>query len=654
MPTQRLSAAPSFCPDSANRFSGNVISTEGADSSIVRHAVKRLSHFAFALVFVLLVLHSGAQQKVDVTTNHNDLARTGANTHETVLTPAKVSAKTFGLLAKFPVDDQVYSQPLVVTDVKLKDASFGTSTHDLVFITTVNNSVYAFDANSTDSTAKPIWHVNFGAPANLYDADFGCLDINGNMGIIGTPVIDKPHNALYVVSLTRVGDKFTQRLHALDLTSGTDLPNSPVTITAPAFDPLLQNQRPALLLTNHTVYVGYASHCDKEPYHGFLLGYDARTLRQTAILNTSPKGSEASIWQSGQAPAVDATGNIYVVTGNGTWNGVTDFSESFMKLSPALKLLDWFTPTNHRELDAKDNDLDSSGATLIPGTNLVVGGGKEGVLYTLDTRHMGHLGDQHAIQHFQATGSHLHSVVFWKSEKNGDLLYIWGQRDKERVYKIADGKVGETPIITRPESNEGHPGAMLSLSADAGKDGILWAAIHASGDSWHETRPGILHAYDADDINRELWNSWENRDRDDCDGYSKMAPPTIANGKVFLASFGKENIGTGGLCVYGLLPNGDAPQPPSKIVSQIKGGSVALSWPAYSGSTTFSIAASDKSTGPFHTIAAGLTTPTYAGIQAPIGISYYTVSATNSHGDGPPSNPVTVKIEKPTAKGRMH
>jgi hypothetical protein len=653
MPIQRRSAAPNSRPTSSSK---NVISTEASDGTIVCRAVERAPHLAFALVFALIALSAAAsaQQKVDVTTSHNDLARTGANTQETVLTPATVNATNFGLLAKFPVDDQVYSQPLVVTDVKLKDASFGTGTHDLVFITTVNNSVYAFDANSTDSAAKPIWHVNFGAPANLYDADFGCLDINGSMGIIGTPVIDKPHNALYVVALTRVGSKFTQRLHALDLASGADLPNSPVTIAAPAFDPLLQNQRPALLLTNHTVYVGYASHCDKEPYHGFLVGYDARTLRQTAVLNTSPKGGQASIWQSGQAPAVDAAGNIYIVTGNGTWNGVTDFSESFMKLSPSLKLLDWFTPTNHRELDAKDNDLDSSGATLIPGTNLVVGGGKEGVLYTLDARHLGHLGDQHAIQHFQATGSHLHSVVFWESAKNGDLLYIWGQRDKERVYKITDGKVGETPIITRPESNEGHPGAMLSLSANGGHDGILWAAIHASGDSWHETRPGILHAYDADDINHELWNSWQNRDRDDCDGYSKMAPPTIANGKVFLASFGKENIGTGGLCIYGLLPGDKVPASPTNIASVIKGGSITLTWPANPVAITYSIASSDKPSGPFHTIAIGLTTPTYAGIQAPIGMSYYTVTASNSNGEGPPSNPIAIKIERPSAKGRMH
>lgn len=605
----------------------------------------------FALALAALCTH--AQGKVDVTTNHNDLARTGANTRETILTPANVNTAGFGLLAKFPVDDQVYSQPLLVTDVEVKDASFGTGTHDLVYITTVNNSVYAFDANDHSAT-KPVWHVNFGAPANLYDAKFGCLDINGSMGIIGTPVIDRKRGALYVVALTRSGKGFTQRLHALDLATGADLEHSPAVIAAPGFDALMQNQRPALLLANDTVYVGYASHCDKQPYHGYVLAYDAKTLEQTAVLNTSPTGEGASIWQSGQAPAADGDGNVYVVTGNGTWNGKTDFSESFMKLSPSLKLLDWFTPSNHVHLDEVDNDLDSSGATLIPGTNSVLGGGKEGVLYALDTRRLGHLGDEQAIQHFQATGSHLHSLVYWESAKHGGLLYIWGQRDKERVYKVSNGKVAETPFMMRPDANEGHPGAMLSLSANGAHNGILWAAIHASGDSWHETRPGILHAYDADDIEHELWNSWQNRGRDDCDGYSKMAPPTIANGQVYLASFGKQNIGTGGLCIYGLLPGGDAPAAPATISSNVHEGTVSLTWPAVAEARTYSVQTAPSATGPFRTLASGLTTAAYSGIQAPLGKSFYRVIASNRHGTGAASQPAIVTILEPSAMGRMH
>ena len=417
-----------------------------------------------------LVVPLLAFAQVDVLTQHNDGARTGANLRETILKPGNVDARHFGMLFKRVVDDQLYTQPLLATNVKV-----GGGWHDVVVVTTVNNSVYAFDANDAQATS-PLWHVNFGTPANLHDADFGCLDINGSMGIIGTPVINAEKNALYVVSLTKAGGTFVQRLHALDLATGADLPNSPVLIEAPGFDPLMQNQRPALLLSGGSVYIGYASHCDKEPYHGYILGYDAASLKQIGIFNSSPGGEGASIWQSGQAPAVDERGNIYVVTGNGSWNGTTQLSESFIRLDPQLHLLDWFTPTNHLQLDKDDNDLNSSGATLIPHTHLVVGGGKEGVLYLIDRDHFGHLGDENAVQHFQATGSHLHSIVYWKSARSGELLYLWGQRDKERVYRFDGGKLDETPFMTRPERNAA---ALKMLSSHHSRTRLLQVATHS-------------------------------------------------------------------------------------------------------------------------------------------------------------------------------
>jgi hypothetical protein len=573
--------------------------------------------------------------QVDVLTQHNDNSRTGANLRETVLTPANVNKASFGMLFKRVLDDQLYTQPLIVTGV---DVDGGT--RDLVYVTTVNNSVYAFDANDADAS-RPVWHVNFGTPANVDSTDFGCLDINGQMGIIGTPVIDKARGVLYVVALTRAGPVtgprtgFIQKLHALDLATGADLPESPVTITAPGFNALMQNQRPALLLANHMVYVGYSSHCDKEPYHGFLMAYDANALTQVSVLNTSPTGSEASIWQSGQGPAVDEDGNIYVVTGNGSWDGVQNFSESFLKLTPQLKLLDWFTPTNHFLLDKRDDDLDSSGATLIPGTHLVVGGGKEGVLYTLDTRNLGHLGDENALQHFHATKSHLHSLVYWESAKTGNLLYVWGQRDKAKVYKLDGDKVGEKPLMMRDVPNEGHPGAMLSLSANGNKDGILWAAIHATGDSWHESRPGVLHAYEADDIRYELWNSLELPARDDCGEYSKMAPPTIVNGKVYLASFGSENVGTGQLCVYGLLPEKDVPQlaSPSAVSATVVDKRLTLTWAAVPRAQVYRVFRKSTFEPEPKVIAMGLTTPAYSEPAPERGESMsYTVVAVAANG----------------------
>ncbi len=593
-------------------------------------------------------LAAAAHAQVSVTTQHNDNARTGANLAETTLTPANVSPAQFGMLFRHAVDDQLYTQPLVATGVHFADG-----VHDAVYVTTVANSVYAFDAND-GAAAAPLWHVNFGAPPNVHSAPFGCTDMNGNMGIIGTPVIDPAKHVLYVVAVTGANGQWTQRLHALDLATGADLPASPVRVETADFDPLMQNQRPALLLSQGQIYVSYASHCDKDPYHGFVMAYDAATLKQTAVFNTTPTGSEASIWQSGQGPAADAAGNIYVVSGNGSWDGKQNFSESFLKLTPDLKLTDWFTPTNHFILDQHDEDINSSGATLVPspkgtsGNLLVVGGGKEGVLYTIDAAHFGHLGDEHALGHFKATSSHLHSLVYWHSAAHGPLLYIWGQRDIARVYAVKDGRVEEKPLMTRTLANEGHPGAMLSLSANGDKDGILWAAIHATGDSWHESRPGILHAYAADDITHELWNSLEIPARDDCGNFSKMAPPTIANGKVYLPSFGTANTGSGQLCVYGLLPSAMAaavPGTPTSVKEEEREARILLSWTAVPGATSYRVlGAKSEGTGVggSQVLAAGLITPAYSEPAPGGGTGTYTVVAVNSAGVGVPATPLAV------------
>ena len=603
-----------------------------------------------ALLFAFLCITATcARAQVDVLTQHNDSARTGTNLRETVLTPENVNKAQFGMLFKRVLDDQLYTQPLIATNVQVDGGM-----HDIVYVTTVNNSVYAFDANDAEASS-PLWHVNFGTPANVHSADFGCLDINGQMGIIGTPVIDKARSVLYVVSLMRAGaitsphSGFIQRLHALDLATGADLSSSPVEIKAPGFNPLMQNQRPALALANGMVYVGYASHCDRDPYHGYLMAYDAQTLKQVSVLNTSPTGSEASIWQSGQGPAVDEKGDVFVVTGNGSWDGVRNFSESFLRLTPHLKLLDWFTPTNHFELDKVDADLNASGATLIPGTHLVLGGGKEGVLYTLDTRNLGHLGDEHAFQHFKATASHLHSLVYWKSATAGGLLYVWGQRDKAKVYKFRGNKIEETPAMIRDLPNQGHPGAMLSLSANGNKDGILWAAIHATGDSWHESRPGILHAYEAINIQHELWNSLELPARDDCGEYSKMAPPTVANGKVYLASFGSENIGTGQFCVYSLLPSatGTDLQAPTGVSAEIVGSIVTLRWAPVAQALFYRVLRSSTIEPGAKLVATGLTAPQFAEPAPERGESAaYSVVAVDVNGTSPTSSEVKVVQSK--------
>jgi hypothetical protein len=611
---------------------------------ILRWVLGRAGRWMRTLAFVLLAAPlvpggsgSPVRGPVSVLTQHNNGERTGANLNEVILAPSNVNTNHFGMLFRRVVDDQIYGQPLVVANVKLRGG-----THDLVYVTTVNNSVYAFDANDPYAS-EPLWHVNFGTPPNIYDGKYGCSDMNWNMGIIGTPVIDAQDGTLYVVAVTRIGNGFLHRLHALDLATGADRALSPVTITAPGFAPLMQSQRPGLLLSRGKVYIGYASHCDKEPYHGFLISYDAKSLQQTGVFNTSPAGHAASVWQFGQAPAVDAQGNIYFVTGNGSWNGSSDFSESFLKLDPNLKILDWFTPTDHAHLDSIDADLNCSGAVLVPGTGLVMDAGKQGVLYLVDSHHMGHLGDAQAVQHFQATSSQLPSLVYWNSAKSGALIYMWGQTDRLRAYHFNGERLKEAPFAIRPEVTQGHPGAMISLSANGDKDGILWAAIHASGNAWHESRPGILHAYDADDITHELWNSLENPARDDCNNYAKTAPPTIANGKVYLASFGTRDTGSGQLCVYGVLPDGPAPLPPSAVNVSAGDGQVSLSWPAPADATTYIVKRSTNNTGPLEILARGLTSTAFTDRTAGYGMTYqYTVDSVNSNGESGPSTAATV------------
>jgi hypothetical protein len=244
---------------------------------------------------------------------------------------------------------------------------------------------------------------------------------------------------------------------------------------------------------------------------------------------------------------------------------------------------------------------------------LTLGGGKAGVMYLLDTRNLGHLGDEHALEHFKATASHIHCLVYWVSEAKGPLLFVWGQTDIAKVYRLRNDRLEQTAMMERDIPNQGHPGAMLSLSANGGRDGILWAAIHATGDSWHESRPGILHAYAADNIRHELWNSLDVPARDDCGLYSKMAPPTIANGHVYLSSFGTENTGTGQLCVYGLLPAASAARLAAPAGLKLAPGrnTITLTWDPLPGALFYRVSRSNAHAPKAKLVATGLTTASF-------------------------------------------
>src|SRR5688572_1437787 len=537
----------------------------------------------FALSTLVLFVAAGvAMAQTSVTTNRNDLARTGANLAEPTLNTTNVNVTQFGKLFERVVDDEVYAQPLYVADVNIP----GLGLRNVIYVATMSNTVYAFDADNP-AASSPLWRASFINPPSivpLHRTDVGqtCgtyLDFAGNIGIVGTPVIDPLTQTIYFVVRTKESGVFRQRLHALDIRDGSPRPNSPrlIQATTPGtgtgsvggimtFNPRTQNQRAGLMLLNGVVYIAWASHCDQQPYQGWVLGYDASNLSQVMSLNVAPDGAEAGIWQSGQALSADALGNIYATTGNGTVDahlGGRDYGSSFLKISPTGQILDWFTPHNFEFLNTTDGDL-ITGVVLIPETNLVIGAGKQGLLYVLNRDNMGrfHAGsDNQIVQSFQAAtaGRMNGSPVFWNSPSNGPVIYVWPGGDPLKSFRLVNGRFQTTPVgqsIARAPSNM--PGGIMSLSAfdSAPGTGILWAAMSNAGDANNSTQPGILRAYDANDVTRELWNSRQNAPRDDLGNFAKFNPPTIANGKVYLGTFSNKVV------VYGLLDGGPGNQPP--------------------------------------------------------------------------------------------
>jgi hypothetical protein len=535
--------------------------------------------------FTTLSTNQPLPLSVAVLTQHNDNERTGANLQETVLNTGNVNTDQFGLVFTRAVDDQIYAQPLVMTNV----AILGKGIHNLVIVATVNDSVYAFDADDASLTT-PFWQTTFlgsnvRAPRNS-DMTGACggnyQDFSGNMGIVGTPVIDSPTGTIYLVARTlENGSTFVQRLHALDVTTGLDR-TSPVNIAATypgsgdgsvggilTFDPQKQNQRPGLALVNGVVYISWSSHCDWGPYHGWVIGYNSTTLQQTAVFNDTPNGYNGGIWMSGQAPAVDSSGNLYLSTGNGLvdTSGTLDRGESFLKLTPNGSKLDvasWFTPFNWQVLENGDIDLGSGGLLLLPGTSLAFGGGKEGVVYLVNRDNMGGLsgsdtGDTNIVQSFQVTTDQVHGGPIWWDGPGGPFSYIWPSSVHLQQYRF-DRVAGMFTLPAFAQGSalapNGQPGGILALSANGAKSGsgIVWASHQLTGDANQSVRPGILHAYDAQNIGTELWNSQQLSTRDAVGNFAKFVPPTVANGKVYLATFSSR------LNIYGLLASIKPPQ----------------------------------------------------------------------------------------------
>lgn len=559
---------------------------------------KFLKTLCLAVLFFPFVT---AAQK-SVLTQHNDLERTGWYDQETILNKNNVKPGSFGKIFTRSTDDQIYAQPLV----KMKLPLPGKGTKDVVFVATVNNTVYAFDADSAAIT-EPYWQVSLTAPGcrpvKNSDMTGACggnyRDFSGNMGIVGTPVIDSTTNTLYVVarSMNPSTGVFMQYLHALDIMTGAEKTGSPVKITASVngtgdgsingvvtFDPQKQNQRPGLLLSGGTVYIAWASHCDWGPYHGWVMGFDKTSLQRTYIYCTTPDGYNGGIWMSGGAPAADENGNVYVASGNGSAgsNGdITDLrnrSESALQLSPGLTVRTFFTPRNYEALEAADLDFGVTEMMLLPHTDLVLTSCKDGHIYLMNRDSMGgyHDGGNDVVQDISlGIDAHLRSSFAYYKGESQEYAYSWSENALLKALPF--DRATHTFDLDRTISSgiqgpTGNNGAFLSVSSDGSLDStaILWASHAENGDANQSVRPGILRAIDATDVTKELWNSSQ-YSGDDPGNYAKFSCPTICNGKVYLATF------SGQLVVYGLIA--------SNLPDTCDAGNVALQKPVNVSST---------------------------------------------------------------------
>ncbi len=485
---------------------------------------------------------------IGVFTFHNDNARTGLNSQETVLTKANVTVSSFGRKFSYPVDGVVLAQPLYLSNVAVP----GVGTFDAVFVATAHDSVYAFDAKGAQN--GPLWKTSFLGGANnattVPQADVGST-IYPEVGITSTPVIDPVAKTIYVEAITKETGNYVHRLHALDLTNGKEKTGSPVVISGGAggvtFVPEIELQRPGLLLANGKVYLAFGSEGDNGPYHGWIFAYDAATLSQSAVWCVTPDSNGGAIWMAGGGPAADSSGNIYVLTANGGFNAASgghSYSDSFVKLAPDLSVLDFFTPFDEQNLALTDTDIGSVGPLLLPDqsgahAHLVVGSGKSGAIYLVDRDSMGHFNKTDNSQIVQAlanavgTGTedlNFSSPAYW----NGNIYYV-GATDSLKQFTLSNGQIA---LTGKGSATYDYRGATPAVSSNGLNDAIVWT-IQRNGDN------STLRANDASNVAVELYNSNQNQGRDGLDITEQFAVPTIFNGTVYIGT--KKN-----LVAYGL------------------------------------------------------------------------------------------------------
>jgi Abnormal spindle-like microcephaly-assoc'd, ASPM-SPD-2-Hydin len=591
----------------------------------------------------------------------NDSFRTGQNLAESVLTPANVNQSQFGLQFTDSIDGAAYAQPLYVPNVSIP----GQGTHNVVYVATENDSVYAFDA---DQPGPPLWHDSFINPAAGITAvpsiDLGtCMDITPIIGITATPVIDPAAGtagALYVVSKVKLGPgNYQQQLHALDITTGSELAHSPVTIAATvpgnskdsvkgviSFNPLLQQDRPALTLANGLVYLSFASHCDTEPYHGWILGYDETTLVREVVYNTSPTGEEAGIWESGCGPGIDTNGDLIVITGNGTFEPAqNNYGDSFLRLTPGggtLSVASYFTPLDEEVLSDEDLDMGSGGSLMLPDQpgpypHLVLGAGKIGTLYLVNRDSMGGFnasGDQN-VQELSGKISGMFSTpAYWQGMVPGvglqNMVYTIGVNDQPKMFVLSNGLLQTPPTAATINYTFGFPGAPPVISANGTTGGILWAIDAAR---WQTGGNAILFAFDATNIQAPALYDSDNFVADRPGPAVKFSVPTVANGSVYVGTQTQ-------LAVFGLFPGG------RRGAATPTATGTATS--AATATPTETFAATATATGTFAATATatatGTATPTQTVSGTPTLTSTPTVSGTATASADPPTPTATPTV----------
>ena len=506
----------------------------------------------------------------DVTTYHYDLARDGLNAQETILTQSNVNSTQFGKIGFFPVDGKVDAEPLYLANVVL-----GNQLHNILYVATEHDSVYAFDAD----TGTQIWKTSILGSGETTSDDHGCNQITPEIGITSTPVIDRKqgvNGTLFTIGMTKdANGKYHQRLHALDITTGTEISGSPTEITASypgqgdntqngnvVFDPSQYAERAALLLLNGNIYTGWTSHCDQGLYTGWVIAYSESTLQQTQLLNLTPNGHEGSIWMSGDGMAADSAGSIYLLDANGTFdttfdmNGFPtkgDYGNAMVKLSTNGKLAvtDYFETFNTNTESAEDLDLGSGGELLLPDQtdatghvfHLIAGAGKDTNIYLADRDNMGKFNPANNPMDsniYQELPGAMSGLVYSTPAYFNGVLYYAADGDHLKAFPLTNAKLATTPssisAITFP-----HPGPTPSISANGTQNGIVWALESSL------TSAGVLHAYDPANLAHELYNSNQAANaRDTFGNGNKFITPMVVNGKVYV---GTQN----GVAVFGLL-----------------------------------------------------------------------------------------------------